>query len=87
MVFADNLQDVNFRLQYKTMNKPAQKLSNLQLELLKVFSHNISDDELLDIRRMLAQYFMKRAIKAADKVWNEKGYSNELMNKWLKEDS
>ena len=69
------------------MNGQPQKLSNLQLELLKVFSHDISEDELLDIRRMLAQYFMKRAVKGADKVWDKKGYTNEQMKKWLKEDS
>ncbi len=69
------------------MKEQSQKLTNLQLELLKVFSHNISDDELKDIRRMLSKYFMERAVKGADKIWDEKGYSNELMQKWLKEGS
>lgn len=68
------------------MNKPSHKLSNLQLELLKLFSHNVSEEELKDIRKMLALYLMKRAIKGADKVWDEQGYSNELMEQWLKED-
>lgn len=69
------------------MEKTQKKLSNLQLELLKVFSHDVSDDELLDIRRMLAQYFMKRAIKGADKAWKDNGYSNEQMKQWLKKAS
>ena len=69
------------------MSERSRKLSNLQLELLKVFSHDISEEELLDIRRMLAQYFMKRAVKGADKTWDKKGYSNELMQQWLKEAS
>lgn len=68
------------------MKEGSQKLSNLQLELLKVFSHNISEDELKDIRKMLAHYFMKRAVKGADDVANKKGYSAELMEKWLQED-
>ncbi|HYV94691.1 MAG TPA: hypothetical protein VE978_23150 [Chitinophagales bacterium] len=69
------------------MVEPSQKLSNLQLELLKLFSRNISEEELLDIRRMLARYFMERAVDSADKIWDERGYSQELMEKWLKEDS
>lgn len=69
------------------MEKTQKKLSNLQLELLKVFSHDVSDDELLDIRRMLAQYFMKRAIKGAGKAWKDNGYSNEQMKQWLKKAS
>jgi hypothetical protein len=67
------------------MSVPSQKLSNLQLELLKVFSRNISDDELIEVRRMLAKYFMQKAVQSADKVWDEKSYSQELMEKWVHE--
>lgn len=67
------------------MIEPSLKLSNLQLELLKVFSRKVSDDELTDIRRMLAKYFMERAKNSADKIWEERGYSQELMEKWLRE--
>lgn len=63
----------------------AQPLSNLQLELLKLYSTNLSQDELLDLKRVLAKYFAQRAIHGADKIWEEKGLSNEDMNKWLNE--
>ena len=69
------------------MIDPSPKLSNLQIELLKVFSRNISEEELLDIRRMLASYFMQRASDGADKIWEERGYSNELMQEWLNQES
>ncbi|MFN4255153.1 MAG: hypothetical protein ACK4Q5_09130 [Saprospiraceae bacterium] len=56
-------------------------LSNLQLHLLKVYANGISEEELLDIRRMLARYFMERAVRGATHVWREKGYSaQELLN-------
>jgi hypothetical protein len=71
----------------KFMIEPSQKLSNLQLELLKIFSRDISDMELMDIRRLLTRYFMERAVKNADEIWEQKGYSKELMEQWLKEDS
>ena len=61
-----------------------QKLSNLQLEMLKVFSRNLSEDELLEIRRLLAKYFMQKAVQGADKTWDEKNYDQELMKKWMK---
>ena len=34
-----------------------QPFSNVQLELLKVFSHQVSDNDLLELRRLLVQFF------------------------------
>ena len=58
-------------------------LTNLQQELLKIFSRNIKEDELEEIRNILVKYFANKAIKSADKVWDERGYTNELMDEWL----
>jgi hypothetical protein len=33
------------------------KLSNLQMELLKVFNHDLPDEQVLEIRSLLADYF------------------------------
>ena len=62
-----------------------QPLTNLQLELLKLYSTNLNQTELVDIKRMLANYFAKKAIAEADRIWDEKGLSNEDMKKWLNE--
>ena len=67
------------------MTKLAAPLSNLQLELLKLYATNVADDDLLEIKRFLGRFFMQKAIQKADEVWDEKGYTNDLMNKWLKE--
>ena len=64
-----------------------QSLSNLQQELLKLFSSNVEDADLLHIKRYLARYFADKAIDEADKIWNEKKYTNETMNQWLNEDN
>ena len=61
-------------------------LSNLQLELLKLYSFDISDADLLHIKRYLAKYFAFKAIGEADKVWEEKGYTDGTMDQWLNED-
>lgn len=54
-------------------------LSNLQMELLKLYANGITEEELLDIRRILARYFMDRAVQGATKIWDEKGYSTQKL--------
>ena len=63
-----------------------QILSNLQQELLKLYASNISEADLLHIKHYLVQYFANKAISEADKIWDERGYTNETMEKWLNED-
>jgi hypothetical protein len=64
----------------------AHPLSNLQQELLKLYSSDIPEADLLHIKRYLAKYFADKAIAEADEVWDKKGYSNETMSQWLNED-
>jgi len=60
---------------------PAPSLTNVQLELLKVFALGVSEEEIREIRRMLARYFMQKAVHGATKVWEENGYTAEdLLN-------
>ncbi|MCE7070157.1 hypothetical protein LZG74_07595 [Dyadobacter sp. CY327] len=54
-----------------------QSLSNIQLELLKVYSRQIEDEDVVAIRKMLATYFAEKAIRLADDVWVEKGWKSE----------
>jgi len=65
-------------------NKP---LTNLQLELLKIYSFNISDKQLSEIREILTQYFADKATAEMDRLWDENGWTNETMDKWLKGDN
>ncbi len=64
----------------------ARPLSNIQQELLKLYSSDIGEADLLHIKRYLANYFAAKSIQEADKIWDEKGYTNDTMNQWLKED-
>jgi len=55
-------------------NMPIQQpFSNLQLELLSLYSRNVSDEELAMIQDMLARFFADRATQKANQVWDEKG--------------
>ena len=60
-----------------------QPFSNLQLELLKLYATNVPDADLLEIKRYLSRFFMKKAISEADKIWEERGYTPELMSQIL----
>ncbi len=63
----------------------AQKLTNLQLELLKVFSFELSDEQMQEIRSLLANYFAEKATEEADRLWDEQGWTEETMEKWANE--
>ena len=51
----------------------AHSLSNLQQELLKLYSSDIEDADLLNIKVWLANYFADKAIREADTIWQQKG--------------
>ena len=59
-----------------SMNPP---LSNVQLELLKLYARGVTDETLLELKKTLAEFFLDRMRKSADSVWEEKGYSDAGM--------
>ena len=60
----------------------SEKLSNLQLELLKMFSYQISNQQLLDIKNILAKYFAEQATNEMDKLWEENNWNSNTMESW-----
>jgi hypothetical protein len=58
--------------------------SNLQLELLKLYSHGISDEQLKEVKELLAKYFAQKSIQEADKAWDKNGWTNDDMDRLLK---
>lgn len=61
----------------------AQTLTNTQLEILNAFSFNLSKEELVEFKNMIANFFAEKAIKEADKVWEIENWNNEKVNKML----
>lgn len=57
------------------METVKQPFSKAQLELLKAFSHDLSDSDLAELRKLLAQFLAQRAIDEANRVWDEKGWT------------
>ncbi len=60
-----------------------QPLSNVQLEILKAFSHQLNSKELVEFKDMIAKYFAQRAIQSANKVWDEKEWSEKDVDRML----
>ncbi len=62
-----------------------QKLTNLQLELLKLFSYQLNQQQLIDIKRLLAHYFAEQATQEMDKLWEENNWDNNTISEWATE--
>jgi len=60
-------------------------LSNVQMELIKLYSTNLNDNELLELKNILMQHFSRKAINEADSLWEKKGMSAQTMDDWLNE--
>ncbi len=65
------------------MEAVKQPLTNLQLELLKVFAREVPEQDLLEIRQLLAQYFAEKAMDLADEAWEAQGYTKEDEDRFL----
>jgi hypothetical protein len=63
----------------------AGKLTNIQLELLKLFQYNLPEKQLAEIKNMLAKYFAKSATEEMDKLWEDNAWNAEIMNQWTDE--
>jgi len=60
-------------------------LSNLQLELLKIFSFDIEEEQLLEIKTMLSNYFAGKVTNNIDQLFEEKGWGQKKIEEWSKE--
>ncbi|MBO0930866.1 hypothetical protein [Fibrella aquatilis] len=61
------------------------KLSVLQLDLLKVYSFQPSEEDLLAIRQLLANYFSAKLISKVQESVDEKGITEATLDQWLNE--
>ena len=68
------------------MKGVATPLSNLQLEILKLYSTNLDKTELTELKNQLADFYAKKSIGNANRVWKEKKLTNDDMDKWLNDE-
>ena len=65
----------------------APPFTNLQMELLRVYSMNLPDEDLLAIRRLIARYLLEKARHRVNTISKERGYTQETLQQWLAEAS
>jgi len=59
-------------------------LNNHQLEILKLFTRELDDKDLIEIKRLIVNYLAEKITKIADEVWEEKKWTNDDMKRLLK---
>ncbi len=62
-------------------------LTNLQLEILKLYSLDLTEDDLSDLKNVLACHFADRLSRRVDRIWHKKGLTNQDMDKLLNDEN
>lgn len=59
-------------------------LNDLQLEILKLFSRELDEQDLLAIKRLIVRYLAEKVTRLADEVWEDRGWTEEDIEKMLR---
>jgi hypothetical protein len=54
--------------------------TNLQQELLRLFAHQVDEQDLVQIKDLIGQYFAKRLTTLADDAWVRNNWSDKDMD-------
>ena len=65
------------------ISNTAAPLSNLQVELLKLYAKGIPDEHLEELRVLIARFLMDKARKKINVVSSEKGITQETLDNLL----
>ena len=63
----------------------ATPLNQSQIEILKMFEFHKSEEDLARLKKALIEYLYQRATEEADRVWVERGYTQQTMEEWKNE--
>lgn len=62
-----------------------QKLNALQLELLNIYSFQPKEEDLIAIKKLLANYFSDKLQKNIKKAIKEKNITQNDLDQWINE--
>ena len=63
----------------------SQKLNTLQLELLNMYSFEPKEEDLLAIKKLLAQYFSGKLQQKVQSAVEQKNITEADLNRWINE--
>jgi hypothetical protein len=64
----------------ETLKSP---LNKAQLDILRMLGRIKTDEELAELKNLIGRYFADKATREADRIWDERGYTQETMDQWL----
>jgi len=67
------------------MNQLTLPLSNVQTELLRLYTTNLDESDFDELKQILARFYAERSIKRANQIWDERGLTDSDMLQWLTE--
>ena len=65
--------------------KADTKLNQVQLHLMELFSRPMTEQELLDIKELLLQYYAQKAEGELDRFWDKKEFTPETFREKTKD--
>lgn len=65
------------------MTQPATKLTPLQVDLLRLFSRPMSDQEVLEIKQLLVDYYARKVDEEVDGLWESGKIDQRMLDKRL----
>jgi hypothetical protein len=60
-------------------------LTNLQLELVKLFSFEVSEDQLKELKQILVDYFASKITEDMDRLFEENNWDESKIEEWSSE--
>ena len=61
----------------------SKSLSPAQRKLLELFRRDLPEETWEDLQDVISQFFAERAIREADRVWDEKGWTDADADRML----
>ncbi|MCF8372180.1 MAG: hypothetical protein K9H64_11200 [Bacteroidales bacterium] len=61
------------------------QLTNLQVELLKMFNYNLKEKQLIEVKNLLSSYFAKNITKEIDELWDSEKWDANTIESWKNE--
>lgn len=63
--------------------QPTFNLNPTQMHLLHLFSREMSEKELKELKMLLVEWYDSKAQEEMEKIWDERGLSNATMDEVL----
>ena len=75
----------NFGANNNAMRELRMRLNKTQIEILKLFTQPLSDEDLKEIKTLLVKHLAERLVRKTDVVSRKKGYAQHDFDNWLNE--